>query len=219
VDAGFFSPQTVGALLNPLQRNILMNSLISTVRPALALTLLLTLLLGGAYPALTTLILQTGFKAQAEGSLITDTSGKVIGSKLIGQNFDKPEYLWGRLSATGTAPYNAGASSGSNLGANNPALLEAITGRIKALKDADPANKAPIPVDLVTASGSGLDPEISPAAAYYQVNRIAAARHIPAAKVKAAIEKSTKGRTAFGILGEPRVNVLEVNLRLDGQVK
>jgi K+-transporting ATPase ATPase C chain len=195
-----------------------MKSLLSTLRPAIGTTVLLTVLLGGVYPLLTTGILQLGFKAQAQGSLIRDSDGKVIGSRLIGQNFDQPQYLWGRLSATGTAPYNAGASSGSNLGANNPALMDAVKGRIDALQKADPLNARPIPVDLVTASGSGLDPEISPAAADYQVGRIAQARGIGAAVVKSAIAKSTRQRD-LGVLGEPRVNVLEVNLRLDGKLK
>ncbi|WP_443751249.1 potassium-transporting ATPase subunit KdpC [Asticcacaulis solisilvae] len=194
-----------------------MKTLVSSLRPAIVSTLLLTLLLGGVYPALTTLILKVGFPHQAEGSLIRD-HGHVIGSTLIGQTFDKPEYLWGRLSATATAPYNAGASSGSNLGVNNPALIDAVKGRIKALKDADPSNTAAIPVDLVTASGSGLDPEISPAAAAYQVHRIATARHVAEDVVRAAITRSTRGRD-LGVLGEPRVNVLEVNLRLDGKLK
>ncbi len=194
-----------------------MKTLVSALRPSIVGMLLLTLLLGGVYPALTTLILKIGFPHQAEGSLIRD-QGHVIGSTLIGQNFDKPEYLWGRLSATATAPYNAGASSGSNLGVNNPALLDAVKGRIKALKDADLANTAPIPVDLVTASGSGLDPEISPAAAEYQVHRIAIARHMAEDAVRTAIAKSTSQRD-LGVLGEPRVNVLEVNLRLDGKLK
>lgn len=194
-----------------------MKSLVSNLRPALVGTLLLTLLLGGVYPALTTLILKVGFAHQAEGSLIRD-HGQVIGSTLIGQNFDRPEYLWGRLSATGPAPYNAGASSGSNLGVNNPALTDAVKARLKALKAADPANTAPIPVDLVTASASGLDPEISPAAAEYQVHRIAAARHVDDTIVRTAIANATKGRT-LGVLGEARVNVLEVNLRLDGKLK
>ncbi|WP_303830503.1 potassium-transporting ATPase subunit KdpC [Asticcacaulis taihuensis] len=195
-----------------------MKSLLSTLRPAIGTTVLLTVLLGGVYPLLTTGILQLGFKAQAQGSLIRDSDGKVIGSRLVGQNFDQPQYLWGRLSATGTAPYNAGASSGSNLGANNPALMDAVKGRIDALQKADPLNARPIPVDLVTASGSGLDPEISPAAADYQVGRIAQARGIGAAVVKSAIAKSTRQRD-LGVLGEPRVNVLEVNLRLDGKLK
>ena len=195
-----------------------MKSLLSTLRPAIGTTVLLTVLLGGVYPLVTTGILQLGFKAQAQGSLIKDADGKVIGSRIIGQNFDQPKYLWGRLSATGTAPYNAGASSGSNLGANNPALLDAVKSRIDALQKADPLNAKPIPVDLVTASGSGLDPEISPAAAAYQVNRIAQARGIGEYAVKSAIRQSTRGRD-LGVLGEPRVNVLEVNLRLDGKMK
>lgn len=192
-----------------------MNAYLSTLRPALVSTALLTVLLGGVYPAATTAVLNLGFHDQAQGSLIRGPAGQIVGSKLIGQTFDQPRYLWGRLSATGPAPYNAGASSGSNFGANNPALLTAVKARITALKGADPGNKALIPVDLVTASGSGLDPEISPAAAAYQVDRIAKARAVSPEVVRAAIAKSTKGR-AFGILGEPRVNVLEVNLRLDG---
>lgn len=192
-----------------------MNAYLSTFRPALVSMALLTVLLGGVYPAATTALLSFSFRDQAQGSLIHDPAGRIIGSKLIGQNFDQPRYLWGRLSATSPTPYNAGASSGSNFGANNPALLVAVKARIAALKAADPDNKALIPVDLVTASGSGLDPEISPAAADYQVGRIARARAISPDAVRVAIAKSTKGRT-FGILGEPRVNVLEVNLRLDG---
>ena len=193
-----------------------MKSLVSSLRPAIVSTLLLTLLLGGVYPALITLILKIGFPHQAEGSLIRD-HGQVIGSTLIGQNFDTPEYLWGRLSATAPAPYNAGASSGSNLGVNNPALIDAVKARIKALKDADPGIAAPIPVDLVTASASGLDPEISPAAAEYQVHRIAVSRHISEDTVRTAIKASTRQRD-LGVLGEARVNVLDVNLRLDGKL-
>lgn len=192
-------------------------NIIHTLRPAVVSTVILTVMLGGVYPALVTAVAKIAFPAQAEGSLIRD-HGQVIGSSLIGQNFDKPEYLWGRLSATATAPYNAGASSGSNYGANNPALIDAAKGRIAALKAAGPATTAPIPVDLVTASGSGLDPEISPAAALYQVPRIAAARGIGEDEVKTAIVRSTKQRD-LGILGEPRVNVLEVNLRLDGRMQ
>ncbi|MDI7776012.1 potassium-transporting ATPase subunit KdpC [Asticcacaulis sp. EMRT-3] len=192
-----------------------MNAYLSALRPAIVSTALLTVLLGGVYPAVTTAVLHLSFHKQAEGSLIRSPAGRIVGSERIGQNFDQPRYLWGRLSATGPTPYNAGASSGSNFGVNNPALLAAAEARIKALKAGDPGNKALIPVDLVTASGSGLDPEISPAAAQYQVGRIAKARAISPDVVRAAIAKSTKGRT-FGILGEPRVNVLEVNLRLDG---
>ncbi len=195
-----------------------MNPIVSSLRPAILATALLSVLLGGAYPAAVTLVGRVAFPAQAEGSLIRDTGGHVIGSRLIGQAFDKPQYLWGRLSATSPAPYNAGASSGSNLGVNNPALLDAVKGRVKALHDADPSNTTAIPVDLVTASGSGLDPEISLAAADYQVARIASARHSNEEAVRDAIAQSTRGRS-FGILGEPGVNVLEVNLRLDGKLK
>ncbi|MFT4074374.1 MAG: potassium-transporting ATPase subunit KdpC [Asticcacaulis sp.] len=190
-----------------------MTNLFKQAQATIVSLLFFTLLLGGLYPVLTLAIVQTAFHARAEGSLIHDTKGQVIGSRLIGQTFSQPQYLWGRLSATGPAPYNAGASSGSNLGVNNPALMDAVKGRIDALNSA-----RPVPVDLVTASASGLDPEISPAAAAYQVPRIATARHVAEATVTEAIARSTKGRT-FGILGEPRVNVLEVNLRLDGQLK
>jgi K+-transporting ATPase ATPase C chain len=195
-----------------------MNALIASIRPTLATLLLFTLLLGGLYPLASTGIIATAFPAQAEGSLIHDDKGQIIGSRLIGQTFDKPQYVWGRLSATSPGPYNAGASGGSNFGVNNPALLDAVKGRLKALHDADPANTQPVPVDLVTASASGLDPEISPAAAYYQAARVARARHISVDAVNAAIAASTKGRT-FGVLGESRVNVLELNLRLDGKLK
>jgi len=185
--------------------------LLKQIQASAVALLLMTLLLGGVYPLLTTAFLQTAFHDKAEGSLIRDTKGQVIGSRLIGQNFTQAQYLWGRLSATGPAPYNAGASSGSNLGVNNPALMDAVKGRIEAL-----GATGKVPVDLVTASASGLDPDISPASAAYQVPRIAAARGIPEARVRDAIARATRGR-AFGILGEPRVNVLEVNLRLDGR--
>jgi K+-transporting ATPase ATPase C chain len=194
-----------------------MKSLLSTLRPAIGTILLLTLLLGGVYPLVTTGILQLAFKDQAQGSLIRDSAGRIIGSRLIGQSFDQPQYMWGRLSATGPTPYNAGASSGSNLGVNNPALMEAVKGRLQALETADPGNAKAVPVDLVTASGSGLDPDISLAAAAYQAGRIARARGISEETVVNAISKSTHGRD-LGILGEPRVNVLEVNLRLDGKL-
>jgi len=195
-----------------------MNSILSSVRPAIVSTVLLSVLFGGVYPAVVTGIGKVAFPAQAEGSLIRDSQGHVIGSRLIGQNFDKPQYVWGRLSATSPTPYNAGASGGSNFGVNNPALLDAVKGRIKALHDADPDNNRPVPVDLVTASASGLDPEISPAAAYYQAARVARARHISVGTVNELIAASTKDRT-FGVLGEPRVNVLELNLELDGKLK
>ena len=190
-----------------------MTNLFKQAQATIISLLFFTLLLGGVYPLLTLAIAQTAFHAQAEGSLIHDAQGQVIGSHLIGQNFTEAKYLWGRLSATGPAPYNAGASSGSNLGVNNPALMDAVKSRIDAL-----GRSGKVPVDLVTASGSGLDPEISPAAAAYQVPRIAASRHISEAAVTETIARSTTGRT-FGILGEPRVNVLEVNLRLDGKLK
>ncbi|MGZ3304223.1 MAG: potassium-transporting ATPase subunit KdpC [Asticcacaulis sp.] len=199
-----------------------MKSIRAAVRPTLVSLGLFTLMLGAGYPALTTAIVATAFPANANGSLIRDSRGQLIGSRLIGQSFDKPQYLWGRLSATSPGPYNAGASSGSNFGVNNPALLDAVKGRLKALHDADPSNKALVPVDLVTASASGLDPEISPAAAMYQAPRIARVRRLSEEVVTRAIAASTRGRT-FGILGEPRVNVLEVNLRLehlsDGKVR
>jgi K+-transporting ATPase ATPase C chain len=195
-----------------------MNALIASIRPTLFTLLLFTLLLGGLYPLVTTGIVATVFPAQAQGSLIRDSKGQVIGSRLIGQTFDKPQYIWGRLSATSPGPYNAGASGGSNFGVNNPALLDAVKGRLKALHDADPANTQAVPVDLVTASASGVDPEITPAAAYYQAARVARARHVSVDAVNAAIATSTKDRS-FSVLGEPRVNVLEVNLRLDGKLK
>ena len=190
-----------------------MTNLFKQAQATIVCLLFFTLLLGGVYPLLTTAIIQTAFHAQAEGSLIRNDEGQVIGSRLIGQAFSQPQYLWGRLSATGPTPYNAGASSGSNLGVNNPALMTAVKDRMAALKGAKP-----VPVDLVTASASGLDPEISPAAAAYQIPRIAASRRISESAVAQAITRSTKGRT-FGILGEARVNVLEVNLRLDGRLK
>ena len=194
-----------------------MSNILKQIQNSVVALVLFTILLGFAYPLVSTGILQTAFSNQAEGSLIHDSKGQVIGSSLIGQNFDKPGYLWGRLSATSPRPYNAGASSGSNLGVNNPALIDQVKGRIAALKAADPDQTAAIPVDLVTASASGLDPEISPAAAAYQVHRIATARGVSEDSIRAVIARSTQGRT-FGILGEPRVNVLEVNLRLDGKL-
>ena len=195
-----------------------MKAILSSLRPALVGTVVLTVLLGGVYPAVVTAIGKVAFPAQAEGSLIHDDKGQVIGSRLIGQNFDKPQYVWGRLSATATSSYNGAASGGSNFGVNNPALLDAVKGRLKALHDADPDNSRPVPVDLVTASGSGLDPDITPAAAYYQADRVAKARHISLDAVDTAIAATTKGRT-FGVFGESRVNVLELNLRLDGKLK
>ncbi len=194
--------------------------MLTHLRPALVSLLLLTLLTGIAYPLLMTGIAQVVFPRQANGSLIAQ-NGQVVGSSLIGQSFDDPKYFWGRLSATGTFPYNAfnaeklTASSGSNYGPLNPALIEMVQGRIAALKAADPTNTKPIPIDLVTASASGLDPHISPAAAAYQLDRVARARGLNATVVKQLIDQHTQGRD-LGMLGEPRVNVLELNLALDG---
>jgi potassium-transporting ATPase KdpC subunit len=186
------------------------------IRPGLSLFVLFTILFGAAYPALSTAVVKVLFPFEAEGSLITK-DGKVLGSKLIGQNFSDPKYFWGRLSSTGPYAYNASASSGSNMGSANPALLDAVKGRIDTLKKADPENNKPIPVDLVTASGSGLDPHISPASAQYQLARVARVRGITENEVKRLINQYTTGRQ-FGILGEPVVNVLELNLALDGKI-
>lgn len=181
------------------------------LRPALAIFALLTVITGVIYPLVVTGISQALFPYQANGSLIM-VDGKAIGSELIGQQFDDPKYFWGRPSATG---YNAAASSGSNYGPMNPALMDMVQARIDALNAADPENTLPIPVDLVTASGSGLDPHISVAAALYQVHRVASARGLNEADVQSLVEKYTEGRQ-FGFLGEPRVNVLLLNLALDG---
>jgi K+-transporting ATPase ATPase C chain len=176
--------------------------------------LIFTVLTGLIYPLVVTGIAQLVFPHQANGSLIV-RNGQTVGSTLIGQSFDDPKYFWGRLSATGLYPYNAAASSGSNYGPTNPALLEAVKARIAALKAADPANTQPIPVDLVTSSGSGLDPDISVASALYQVPRVARLRGLDETAVRALVDQFTKGRQ-LGFLGEPRVNVLELNLALDG---
>lgn len=183
------------------------------IRPAVTLFLGFTLITGIAYPLISTGLGKALFPEQTVGSLI-ERDGKVVGSRLIGQNFTDPKYFWGRPSATGPMPNNAAVSSGSNLGPLNPALSDAVKGRVDALKQADPDNKLPVPVDLVTTSGSGLDPEISPAAAAYQINRVAKLRHLNADEVNLLVQKHTQGRQ-FGILGEPRVNVLELNLALD----
>jgi K+-transporting ATPase ATPase C chain len=188
----------------------------SELKPALVLFLLFTVITGVIYPLVVTGVGQVVFKSEANGSVI-GASGHAAGSRLIGQTFSSPKYFWGRPSATSPQPYNGEASTGSNQGPTNPALIDAVKGRVAALHEADPSNIAPIPVDLVTASGSGLDPHISPAAAEYQVARVARARNVEAAKIRALIEKATEGRT-FGILGEPRVNVLELNLSLDSQL-
>jgi len=189
------------------------------LKPAIIILALLTLITGVIYPLVITVVAQVAFPNQANGSLIVK-DGQPIGSRLIGQSFDDPQYFWGRLSATGTFPYNSfnaealTASSGSNYGPLNPALLEMVQGRIDALKAADPTNTRSIPVDLVTASGSGLDPHISPAAAEYQVARVARSRGLDESVVRQLVNQHTQGRD-LGVLGEPRVNVLELNLALD----
>ncbi|NKJ46201.1 potassium-transporting ATPase subunit C [Burkholderia sp. SG-MS1] len=182
-------------------------------RPLLVIFAVLTVFTGLAYPAVMTAFGQAAFHDQANGSLI-EQNGKLVGSQLIGQQFDAPQYFWGRLSATSPVPYNAQGSSGSNLGPTNPALLDEVKGRLDALKAAGTDMSNPVPVDLVTSSGSGLDPEISPAAAAYQIVRVAAARKLAPNDVRALIDRYTTGRQ-FGILGEPRVNVLKLNLALD----
>jgi K+-transporting ATPase ATPase C chain len=194
--------------------------MINHLRPTLVILALLTILTGVIYPLAVTGIAQAVFSHQANGSLIT-VDGQVVGSELIGQQFDDPAYFWGRLSATGPVPYNAAASSGSNYGPLNPALVGPegmVQARITALEEANEAAGVvvdePIPVDLVTASGSGLDPHISPAAALYQVPRVAKTRGLDEAVVRDLVVKYIEGRT-FGLLGEPRVNVLELNLALD----
>ena len=189
--------------------------MLRSFKDAFLMLVALTLVTGVVYPLLVTGISKAVFPGQAEGSLI-ERDGKAVGSALIGQPFSDPKYFWSRPSATAPMPYNAGASSGSNQGPLNPALADAVKGRIEALRSAEPDNKAPVPIDLVTASGSGLDPHISPAAADYQVARVARVRGIEPAKVRALVAEHTAGRQ-LGFLGEPRVNVLELNLALDAQ--
>lgn len=187
-------------------------------RPALSLLVLLSALTGLAYPLLVTAAARVLFPTEAAGSLIV-RDGSAVGSSLIGQAFEDPRYFWGRLSATAPFPYNAGASSGSNLGPLNPALEAAVAARVKTLREAGDGDQSPIPVDLVTASGSGLDPHVSPAAATWQVPRVARARGLSPAAVEAVVARHTEGRQ-LGFLGEPRVNVLAVNLALDaGEAK
>lgn len=183
------------------------------IRPALTLFVLLSIMTGLIYPLLVTGISQALFPTQAEGSLIL-RDGKSVGSRLIGQNFTNPKYFWGRLSATSPQPYNAAASSGSNLGPLNPALKEAIESRVKVLREADPGNNAPIPVDLVTTSASGLDPHISPAAAEYQIARVARVRGLSPEAVRTLVMQQIEDRE-WGVFGEPRINVLALNLALD----
>jgi len=180
---------------------------------SLRMLIVLTVLTGVVYPLVTWGVAQLAFPRAANGSLI-ETNGKAVGSSLIGQPFDDPKYFWSRPSATAPMPYNGAASSGSNQGPRNPALADAVKERIKALRDADPANAAAVPADLVTASASGLDPHISVAAAEFQLLRVARARGVGAESVRALVDRNTAGRT-FGLLGEPRVNVVELNLMLD----
>lgn len=191
--------------------------MLTQLRPALMALAALTLITGFLYPLVITGIAQVLFPRQANGSLIL-IDGKPVGSSLIGQPFDAPKYFWSRPSATAPFPYNAAASSGSNLGPTNDALIKTVQTRIDALKAADPDNPLPLPVDLVTASGSGLDPHISPAAAEYQVRRIARARGLDETVVRGLVAQHTEGRQ-LEILGEPRVNVLVLNLALDRHVK
>ena len=186
----------------------------SHLRPALSLLILLTLITGLLYPLAVTGLAQLVFPWQANGSVLA-RQGRAVGSALIGQNFTAPGYFWSRPSATATYPYNGLASGGSNLGPTNPALREAVRARIAALRAADPGNTAPVPVDLVTASASGLDPDISLAAARYQAARVARVRHLPLARVQALIDAQAHPRW-LGLFGTPRVNVLELNLALDG---
>ncbi|CAK0305410.1 potassium-transporting ATPase subunit C [Burkholderia pseudomallei] len=185
----------------------------SLFRPLIVVFIVLVAVTGLAYPAVMTVFGQAVFPAQANGSLI-EKGGRVVGSALIGQQFDAPQYFWGRLSATSPMPYNAAGSGGSNLGPLNPALKDQVKSRLDALKAAGTDLSQPVPVDLVTASASGLDPEISPAAADYQVARVARARKMADADVRRLVADHTSGRQ-FGVLGEPRVNVLKLNLALD----
>ena len=187
-----------------------MNSLL---RPCLGVFTLLTLVTGVVYPALVTTVARLAFPAQAGGSLI-ERDGRAVGSSLLGQPFSSPGHFWSRPSATAPHPYNGASSAGSNLAATNPALAAAVADRVRALRAADPGNAAAVPIDLVTASGSGLDPHISPAAAEYQVGRVARARGLAPERVRALVSGHTHGR-ALGLLGEPRVNVVELNLALD----
>ena len=181
--------------------------------PSLRMLIVMSVLTGIAYPLVVTGVGNLAFPRAANGSLIV-SEGKTVGSDLIGQPFDDPKYFWSRPSATSPQPYNGAASSGSNQGPRNPALADAVKGRIKALRDADPDNRSTLPVDLITASASGLDPHISVAAAQYQLARVARARGMSADDVRRVVAENTEGRT-FGVLGEPRVNVLRLNIALD----
>jgi K+-transporting ATPase ATPase C chain len=183
------------------------------IRPTIVIFLALTVVTGLVYPAVVTGIAQVAFSHRANGSVI-ESNGKAVGSELIGQTFTSPAYFWSRPSATSPVPYNSGASSGSNLGPTNPALHDAVRDRVAALRAADPGNTQSVPIDLVTASGSGLDPHISPAAAAHQVGRVARARGMAESRVKELVADATEPAT-FGLLGEPRVHVLRLNLSLD----
>ena len=197
--------------------------MLKQLRPALCVLLFLTLITGVVYPLLVQGVASVVFKHQSTGSVLRNSKGDAIGSELIGQNFDDPKYFWGRLSATGPVPYTSynattqpsTSGSGSNLGPTNPALLDQVKARMDALKTADPDNMAQPPVDLVTASASGLDPHISPAAAEFQINRVAKVRHLSVDKVRELVAANTESRQ-FGIFGEPRVHVLKLNLAMDG---
>ncbi|MBP0636205.1 potassium-transporting ATPase subunit KdpC [Cupriavidus sp. AcVe19-6a] len=200
------SPQPTSASPAPVQGGL--------VRPMAVIFVALSLITGLLYPGVITGIAKAVFPHQAAGSLI-ENKGKIMGSELIGQPFSDPKYFWGRLSATAPMPFNASASAGSNLGPSNPALADAARARIEALRAAEPDNQAPVPVDLVTASGSGLDPHISPAAAEYQAARVARARGIPLEQVRQLIAANTEA-PLLAVLGDPGVNVLKLNLALDG---
>ena len=189
----------------------------ATLRPLFVLFVLLSLVTGVAYPLVVTGVAKVAFPSQAAGSLV-ERDGKVVGSTLIGQNFSDPKYFWSRPSATSPMSNNAGSSGGSNLGPSNPALLDAVKGRVAALRAADPGNPAAVPVDLVTASASGLDPEISLAAAEYQTARVARVRGLPIERVRSLVGAHASAQT-FGFLGEARVNVLQLNLALDALPK
>lgn len=187
------------------------------LRAALTVFVLLTVLTGAVYPALVTLVAQGVFPHQANGSVL-ERENRTLGSELIGQHFDAPQYFWGRPSATSPTPYNAASSSGSNLGPTNAALLDAVRERVEKLRQAHPDQADPVPVELVTASGSGLDPHISPAAVEYQVTRVARAMNLSPSSVRQLVAEHVEERT-FGMLGEPRVNVLRLNLALDDLIR
>lgn len=191
--------------------------MISHIRAICMMFVALSLLTGAIYPALVTAVAQGIFSHRANGSVV-ERDGKPVGSELIGQNFTDPRYFWSRPSATADVPYNAASSSGSNLGPTNPALLDAVRDRVKAIRAAHPDQTGAVPADLVTASASGLDPHISPAAAAYQVTRVARARNLSVDEVRQIVAKNTEQRT-FGILGEPRVNVVRLNMALDNLAK